>query len=64
MLIEPVYPDVYSDKRLLSVEGEMTRIAALINDAEWEGRDATDLKERWKVFQERQARGIHFVANF
>lgn len=46
-LIEPVHPDVDNDTRLVSLTAEMMRVASEINDARWEGKDATALELRW-----------------
>jgi len=46
-LIDPVYPDAANDERLVPILSEMMRVASEINDAKWEGKDATALELRW-----------------
>ena len=46
-LINPVYPDAANDERLAPILSEMMRVASEINDAKWEGKDATALELRW-----------------
>lgn len=52
------------DDRLMSVQDQMMRLASEINDAEWEGRDATALKARFKVLNAKFMEGIVYEPNF
>jgi len=52
------------DDRLVSVQDQMMRLASEINDAEWEGRDTSHLKERWKVLNAKFMEGVVYEASF
>ena len=41
MYIEPVYPDMASDPRLINVNLERKRLRNIVSDGEWNGRDVT-----------------------
>lgn len=52
------------DDRLVSVQEQMMRLASEINDAEWEGRDTSHLKERWQVLNAKFMEGVVYEASF
>lgn len=52
------------DDRLMSVQDQMMRLASEINDAEWEGRDSTSLKARFKILNNQFMEGIVYEPNF
>ena len=41
MYIEPAYPDMASDPRLINVNLERKRLRNIVNDGEWNGKDVT-----------------------
>ena len=41
MYIEPAYPDMASDPRLINVNLERKRLRDIVSDGEWNGRDVT-----------------------
>lgn len=60
-----MFPNVdQQDDRLVSVQDQMMRLASEINDAEWEGRDTSHLKERWKVLNAKFMEGVVYEASF
>jgi hypothetical protein len=52
------------DDRLISVQDQMMRLASEINDAEWEGRDTSHLKERFKILNTKFMEGVVYEPNF
>ena len=52
------------DDRLVSVQDQMMRLASEINDAEWEGRDTSHLKERWQALNAKFMEGVVYEASF
>jgi len=63
-LIEPVYPDAASDERLAPILSEMMRVASEINDAKWEGKDATALELRWSRLNKAYMDGAIYEPQF
>lgn len=41
MYIEPAYPDMASDPRLINVNLERKRLRNIVSDGEWNGKDVT-----------------------
>lgn len=41
MYIEPAYPDMASDPRLINVNLERKRLRDIVSDGEWNGKDVT-----------------------
>ena len=54
----------HQDDRLVSVQDQMMRLASEINDAKWEGRDTSHLKERWQVLNAKFMEGVVYEASF
>jgi len=63
-LIEPAYTDADSDTRLVSLTAEMMRVASEINDAKWEGKDATALELRWSQLNKAYMDGAVYHPEF
>ncbi len=64
MLVDPAYPDVQSDERLVSVTAEMLRLQTEIQDADWEGRDATVLRQKFKRLNSKLFEGVNYESCF
>ena len=63
-LIDPVYPDAANDERLAPILSEMMRVASEINDAKWEGKDATALELRWSQLNKAYMDGAVYEPQF
>lgn len=64
MLIDPVYPSADQDERLVSVTEQMLRMQVEIQDAEWEGRDATALRQQFKMLNAKFMEGVIYEPCF
>jgi len=63
-LIDPVYPDAANAERLVPILSAMMRVASEINDAQWEGKDATALELRWSQLNKAYMDGAVYEPQF
>jgi hypothetical protein len=63
-VIDPAFPDADHDDRLVSLTAEMMRVASEINDAKWEGKDATALELRWSRLNKAYMDGAIYEPQF
>ena len=63
-VIDPAFPDTVHDDRLVSLTAERMRVASEINDAKWEGKDATALELRWSRLNKAYTDGAIYEPQF
>lgn len=64
MLIDPAYPNVSEDARLVCVQTEANKLRLKIDDIEWEGGDAAFLRTKWQALNEKVLAGIRYEPKF
>jgi len=64
MYIEPAYPDMASDPRLINVNLERKRLRDIVSDGEWNGRDVTVENYQLKILSAALLNGRLYLPKF
>ena len=64
MYIEPAYPDMASDPRLINVNLERKRLRDIVSDGEWNGRDVTVENCQLKILSAALLNGRLYLPKF
>lgn len=64
MYIEPAYPDMASDPRLINVNLERKRLRNIVSDGEWNGKDVTVENCQLKILSAALLNGRLYLPKF